>query len=184
MIGDDTVYTSHKLLAYGDRLKEIIEKNDLIGREVETLDTLNNRIIIERPKEIIITPIMMRRSDPENRKSILTHKVFFDIGESEPTKAYKKEFKEIAELLVNNKQLGVIITGFADSKGTITHNKILSQMRAITVLEKLDKLGINLNKAIILAKGEDETKKEDTEEDRAYNRRVEMKVFELIINEY
>lgn len=183
-IGEDTILVTPKLMAFGNRPKILIQKNDLIQRDFEIFDSINDRMIIERPTEIVITPLMMRKSDPNSRKTILAHNVFFDIGEIAPNKEYTKEFDELAELMVNNKQLGIIITGYADTKGTIENNKILSQNRAITVLEILGEKGINLSKAIILAKGKEEAIKENTEQERAYNRRVEMKIFELIVNEY
>jgi outer membrane protein OmpA-like peptidoglycan-associated protein len=183
-IGEDTILATPKLMAFGNRPKVLIQKNDLIQRDFEIFDSINDRMIIERPTEIVITPLMMRRSDPDNRKTILAHNVFFDVGEIAPNKVYNKEFDELAKLMINNKQLGIIITGYADTDGTVEKNKILSQNRAITVLEILGEKGVNLSKAIIIAKGGEIIVKENTERERAYNRRVEMKIFELIVDEY
>ncbi|MBI9067014.1 MAG: OmpA family protein [Salinivirgaceae bacterium] len=183
IIGFDTILTAPKLLAYNDRPRIPIEKNDLIKREEVTIDTINEMIIIERPKEIVITPVMLKESNPEKRKTVVVHKVFFAVNKFEPNKNYIQEYDEIAELLVNNNQLGVVLTGYADSQGTIPANKSLSQKRALNVLESLKDLGINPNKAIIIAKGEEEIVKEYSEKEKAFNRRVEIRVFELMMQE-
>lgn len=181
IVGFDTLFTSPKLLAYDDRPIVPVEKNDLLKREAVKVDTVGQMVIVEKAKEIVITPIMLKESSPEKRKTVLVHKVFFDVNEVQPNKAYNKEFEEVAELLVNNKQLGVVITGHADSQGTITANKRLSQQRALNVLEIIKSMGVNPKKVIIVAKGEEDSIKEYSNEDRAYNRRVEMRIFELII---
>jgi OOP family OmpA-OmpF porin len=77
------------------------------------------------------------------------------------------------------------ILGHTDNVGDAEYNQILSEQRANTVIQFLSLKGIDPNRLKVIAKGMSEpATSNETEEGRAYNRRVEFQIrqkrFELV----
>jgi outer membrane protein OmpA-like peptidoglycan-associated protein len=184
--GNDTILSSPTLAAYGSKPQVQKMHNDLIEKSDAFTSNYNidSMVVkqVEPEKPIEITPLMIHESKPEQRIIIIRRQIFFDLNKPEPNNVYKEELDETARLLVNNKELGILITGYTDSQGSELANKTLAQKRALTVLELLKNMGVSPNKAILIPMGEKNIKPEKSEEEKAYNRRVEIQVFELKIN--
>lgn len=103
--------------------------------------------------------------------------VYFETNKATLTAAEKTKIDNLVNLLKENSNYNVNITGHADSQGADNYNMNLSKNRASSVLKALTTGKIN--KKRITAKGLGETKPvatNDTPEGRALNRRVEFEV--------
>ncbi len=86
------------------------------------------------------------------------------------------ELENALKILQENPSLKVLLEGNADSIGTETYNMALGHRRAAAVFEYLKSKGISDDKMITVSYGEDRPiASNDTEEERAKNRRVEIK---------
>lgn len=83
---------------------------------------------------------------------------------------------KLSEQLNTNNQK-VYLEGHTDSKGTSRGNKVLGLERAEAIKATLVEMGVNSSRIIASSKGEEEPiASEDTEEGKAANRRVSLKV--------
>jgi len=109
----------------------------------------------------------------EKGKSILY--INFDVDKSNITAEGKEVVTQIAEASQKDKSLKISIEGHTDNTGDATHNNTLSNDRAMAVLNALVTDGID--KTRLAAKGlgaEQPLVANDTEENKAKNRRVEL----------
>jgi outer membrane protein OmpA-like peptidoglycan-associated protein len=105
--------------------------------------------------------------------------VFFDFDKSEPKEESIPEMERVIQFLRDNPDKNIQIEGHTDDQGTDDYNNKLSIDRAKAVREYLVAAGIDGSR--ISAVGYGKTKPlvpEKTEEARALNRRVEMKILE------
>ena len=87
--------------------------------------------------------------------------------------------EEAAAKLNERGNLGVVIEGHSDSKGTTDYNIRLSQRRAEAVRNYLVKLGVDQGRMVVIGKGASEPiASNDTREGRAQNRRVVITVYQ------
>lgn len=110
-------------------------------------------------------------------KKIVLNNIFFETGKSLLTETSQLEINKVYELMSQNPDLKVEISGHTDNIGNDQANLKLSQERASIVVETLVKKGIAANRMI--AKGYGKTQPfglNDTEEQRALNRRTEFKI--------
>ena len=87
------------------------------------------------------------------------------------------ELDKLVELLQKNPTIKIEISGHTDNKGDDLYNQTLSQKRAESVVNYLTQKGIL--KARLTAKGYGKTQPvapNDTEENKAKNRRTEVKI--------
>lgn len=103
--------------------------------------------------------------------------VYFETNKATFTAAEKSKIDNLLNLLKENSNYNVNITGHADSQGADNYNMNLSKNRASSVLKALT--AGKISKKRITTKGLGETKPvatNDTPEGRALNRRVEFEV--------
>jgi len=103
--------------------------------------------------------------------------IFFNSGEFTLDDKSKVELDRMVDFLKNNKQIGIEISGHTDDVGTDQVNLELSKKRAQSVMDYLQKSGIEASR--LTSKGYGETKpvaKNDSEENRQKNRRIEWRV--------
>ncbi|WET05871.1 OmpA family protein [Lentisphaerota bacterium ZTH] len=92
------------------------------------------------------------------------------IGATERTKIEK-----VAKYLNENQQLGLIVEGHCDDRGTIEYNRALGERRANAVKNYIASLGVSPNRIKTISYGEDRPAVPGTTpEARAKNRRAEL----------
>ena len=120
--------------------------------------------------EILLQPIA-------SNNKITLNNVFFDFDKSELNAVSFLELDKVVELLQKNPTLKIEIAGHTDNKGDKKYNQILSQKRAESVVNYLVQKGIAATR--LIAKGYGDTMPiitNDTEENKAKNRRTELKI--------
>ncbi|TND05559.1 MAG: outer membrane protein/peptidoglycan-associated (lipo)protein [Bacteroidetes bacterium] len=113
----------------------------------------------------------------ELKKSYTLDNVFFDTGKSTLRPESFKELDELAEFLVNKKNIEIEIAGHTDNVGEDADNLKLSQDRSDAVKAYLKKKGVDEKR--VTAKGYGETKPistNETPEGRQKNRRTEVHI--------
>lgn len=117
---------------------------------------------------------------PIQKNNIIQLKnVFFDIDKAELKSTSFQELDKVAQLLAENPNLKVEIGGHTDNSGNADYNLLLSERRAQSVVQYLVGKGIALNR--LTAKGYGMTKPlvdNTTENNKAQNRRTELKILE------
>lgn len=172
IVGADTILTSPQMATYDEKTAIKASHNDLIEFKAE--ETL---VIIDKKEEIKITPSMLRRSKPKDRRVILTHSFFFETNQKAANDSAINQISEITELLVNNNNLGVIIEGHSDALGQAENNMILSKKRSMWFLKQAQSLGLNPNRTILKYFGETLSTNNPS-----YDRRIDISIFELKAN--
>lgn len=121
-------------------------------------------------KDIYLTPI-------EVGTTVRLNDIFFDFDKTTLQSASFAELDKVVEFLNNNESLEIEIAGHTDSKGSDEYNLDLSQGRAESVVDYLNRNGISNFR--LTARGYGETvplETNTTDEGRAVNRRVEFTV--------
>jgi OmpA-OmpF porin, OOP family len=112
--------------------------------------------------------------------SFTLNNLFFDFDSSSLNKSSELELARVIELLMANPKMTVEISAHTDDKGSDEYNNKLSQARAESVVKYLNENGIV--KERLVAKGYGKTAPSvpnDSDENRAKNRRVEFKILKL-----
>lgn len=109
----------------------------------------------------------------KNGKSILY--INFDVDQAKITQEGDEIVTEIANALKKDNTMKISIEGHTDNSGDAKHNKKLSNDRANTVMQKLIALGIDKTRLSAIGYGAEKPfVANDTEENKAKNRRVEL----------
>ncbi|MBX9850504.1 MAG: OmpA family protein [Cytophagaceae bacterium] len=112
--------------------------------------------------------------------SFTLNNIFFEFDSSSVNKSSELELERVLELMNKNPKMTVEISAHTDDKGSDEYNDKLSQARAEAVVKFLAEKGIA--KERLVAKGYGKTKPcvpNDSDDNRAKNRRVEFKVIKL-----
>lgn len=90
---------------------------------------------------------------------------------------------EVADRLKQNKNVGLVLEGYTDSRGADAYNLDLSTRRAQSAKDYLASQGVSPYRMVVVGKGEaDPVATNETEEGRAANRRVVLKVDSWVSN--
>lgn len=152
---------------YGFRAQSegFLSVNDFIDA-----DTINAYREIHR--DLYLTPV-------KKGGKITLHNVFFDYNESELRSESYPELKRIAEFLKKNPKMKIRIGGHTDDVGSKYFNKKLSAERAKSVAEYIVSLGVPTERITRAGYGEEKpVVKNDSDENRQKNRRVEFEILE------
>ncbi len=129
-----------------------------------------NKLLKPTHKDIPLQPI-------EIGNRVVLRNVFFDVDKFTIKGESKIELKKLAEFLNKNIVLKIEIGGHTDNQGLKSHNQILSEKRAKSVMEWLIINGVKADRLSYKGYADDEPLKENTsEEGRAENRRTEFKI--------
>ncbi|MDO4191449.1 MAG: OmpA family protein [Bacteroidales bacterium] len=110
-------------------------------------------------------------------KSIILNNLYFATNSATIESRSFSDIQHLYELMLQNNNIKIHIIGHTDNTGTQALNKQLSNDRANALKEALLKLGIKEERITTEGKGSDEPiDTNDTEEGRARNRRVEIKI--------
>ncbi len=111
--------------------------------------------------------------------TVILENVHFETGESRLLEGSATELDLLAEYLLENPEISIILTGHTDNTGTTAANMNLSRERALSVKNYL--VGKGVAKTRIEAQGMGESKpiaSNDTEEGRQKNRRTEISIIQ------
>ena len=159
IIGQDTFYTAEPI----DLSRIDIPRN---GGRINRQDNTNMALF--------------KISQPNQRKTIHTHTIYYNIDDSELSAEAKKGLRAVIELLIDNPSIGAEINGYADTSGEQSHNLNLSQRRAQNVLKYL--LDKNVDGRKIITQGHGESTEHGIYDSKTKDmnyRRVEINLFEL-----
>ena len=112
----------------------------------------------------------------------LPNGVTFPVNSSEISPSFRNTLDGIAQSLVNYPDSLIDVYGFTDNTGTDAYNLQLSQQRAQAVANYLSYRGVPSSRIATKGFGEDPNyfvASNDTEEGRAMNRRVEIKILPI-----
>lgn len=113
-------------------------------------------------------------------EKMLLSNVFYEIDSWQLKKESVAELNKLADLLKENKELVVEIGGYTDSTGSAEHNLVLSEKRAISVVNYLRENGISSDRLTYKGYGTAFPIGDNvTLEGRKLNRRTEVKIIAL-----
>jgi OmpA-OmpF porin, OOP family len=138
----------------------------------------NPRTVIVDPKDIDNSNRISRdiRLTPSGETIRLDH-LIFPQGKSTIDPASFQELDEVAQMLKENEKMIVQLEGHTDNVGSPSSNMKLSQSRVEAVKKYLVKKGVSKNRVKTKAFGGTQPlRNEMTPEERALNRRVEMRI--------
>ncbi len=105
--------------------------------------------------------------------------IFFDFNKWDLKPASYFELNRLVRFLETNPEIAIVIAAHTDNVGTEEYNIDLSKKRAGSVLEYLVGKGIDPGRLESIGYGESRPEvPNDTEENRARNRRVEFRIAE------
>lgn len=111
----------------------------------------------------------------DEKGQVTVYGIYFDLNGATLKLGAEKVLIEIVKLMMNNPELNIQIQGHTDATGSAKHNLDLSIRRAETVKTFLMTYGIKPLRLIPEGYGEKKpVAPNDTEENRALNRRVEL----------
>ncbi len=114
---------------------------------------------------------------PSKEQIVLHGIVDFDKADIRP--ASIPLLQDAATKLNQYGNLGVVVEGHSDSRGTLEHNRKLSLRRAEAVRDYLVRLGVDRGRIVVVGKGASEpVASNDTPQGRAQNRRVVLIVYQ------
>ena len=109
--------------------------------------------------------------------SIVLKNIFFDFDQASLREESFTELNRLYELLINNTNLKIEVSGHTDNKGSKSYNKRLSLNRAKSVVQYLLDKGIDKKRMVSKGYGFDRPiATNETEEGRQLNRRTEFKI--------
>lgn len=128
---------------------------------------------IENSKDSLL--IALQPAKPGSR--IILHNLFFGFNAADIQQESEKEVNYLFDFLKRNTKLNIEIIGHTDNIGTENYNQKLSENRAQALATALIDKGIAPERIKALGKGSKEPiSSNKTEEGRAENRRVEIKI--------
>ncbi|BDD09180.1 hypothetical protein FUAX_16120 [Fulvitalea axinellae] len=142
-----------------------------VGEEV--IYSLPTLFVTEESKKRFEKKHVRSQVNPELLKPV--YSIYFQAGESVVQENYMGQLQVLLELLKNEKNLGVEISGYASAEGDREANEELSNKRAIEVLNFFNYRGVVRRR--IRARGHGVTQSEDSSREKA--RRVEIKLVDL-----
>jgi outer membrane protein OmpA-like peptidoglycan-associated protein len=114
-------------------------------------------------------------------KLVINATALFDPGKTDLKPGVAEEFRKVGEFVENLAPARVVIEGHTDSDGEELDNQLLSERRAQTVRQYLIETYKFISPGMIQAKGLGESRplvNNDTPENKALNRRIEIVVWE------
>ncbi len=113
----------------------------------------------------------------EKKKPVILHNLYFATNATTILPESEQALTDLYEMLTDNPDIRIRLTGHTDAVGSERDNQILSEGRANSVRQNMIDRGIAPERIEAVGKGKSEPiASNDTEEGRAKNRRVEMTI--------
>ncbi len=121
------------------------------------------------------------KSMQENESAVKLNNIYFDFDKFDLKTESYTELDRVFKFLNENPAISIEISAYTDSKGSDDYNLSLSQKRAESVVEYLIDKGIAAGRLVAKGYGKaNPVASNDSEEGRAQNRRVEMKILKSL----
>lgn len=114
------------------------------------------------------------------KTKLVLNDITFETNSAELNASSFEELDRVVKLLINNPEINIEISAHTDNVGSNSYNEKLSYKRAQSVIDYL--VTNNLNTDRLIAKGYGETDPlvpNNSDENRAKNRRVELKIIDV-----
>ncbi|MDH5599285.1 MAG: OmpA family protein, partial [Cyclobacteriaceae bacterium] len=167
---NENLEAANRTYYYDESDESKFEKKVIDGQTILSLPTF---YVTETAKEQKEAKIEAAKYDKNLLNTVV--KVYYNAGASNLDTKYNVSLDKIYNILKENTQLGVEISGYASNDGDEETNRKLSNERAIAVLEYLNHKGIVRRR--IKARGYGATKNEGGSKEEG--RRVELKIVDL-----
>lgn len=106
--------------------------------------------------------------------------IYFDVDDSKVTQIYQEKIRGFVDKINQNANALILIMAHTDSDGSIEYNKQLSAKRSEATKKQMLDMGIKENRLVIKNYGESKAAvANDTPENKALNRRVEVRLMKL-----
>ena len=129
----------------------------------------------EAPKKLEVKLKQLK----EDTKLTLNN-ITFEVNSAELKESSYKELQRVVKLMNDNPDIKIEISAHTDDVGSDAYNLRLSKRRANAVMNYLQEQNISTNRMISQGYGESKPlQPNDTEENRALNRRVELKIAKI-----
>jgi outer membrane protein OmpA-like peptidoglycan-associated protein len=185
---------THQLRVFSEQRELVFEENLNLKKGINT-----NLIKLKIPKEIKPTPppprLNINNTPPPVENSILKKEeeeekpnpliirekyiLLFNQSDFRLLKDAEKTLEQLSKFLLQNPKSFARIVGHSDNVGNITQNQRLSELRTMVVKNFLSAKGIDEKRFYTLGLGSKKAiSPNDTEENKAKNRRVEIQLIE------
>lgn len=158
-----------------------IEFNDHFTLEQELVVGENTETLVELP--VVADPVRLQPKAPEpgpEKKKAQEYEsryvVYFDFDHSGLDETAKAELRQLKEALAGAQSYRIALAGHTDSIGPEDYNQGLSERRNRAVLDFLAALGVDASIEATAMGEKQPAAANDTPENRAKNRRVEVEV--------
>jgi outer membrane protein OmpA-like peptidoglycan-associated protein/Tol biopolymer transport system component len=155
---------------YDESDESKFEQKNVGGKTIFSLPTMMVAEEVKKQKEQ-----SKKASNIDKTLLAKSVKIYFDAGKSDLKAQYNTELDRLLDLLKNNENLGIEISGFASAEGSQEMNHELSNKRAIAVLDYINHRGVVRRR--IVAKGYGATT--DQTASKEEGRRVEVRLVDL-----
>ena len=123
--------------------------------------------------------VNIREELTTNRRAIASEEVMFSLNSAQLERKSYRQLKDVAAFMKENADAELLIAGHTCSRGTDAYNMRLSQERAQAVADYLKEQGVKQTRVRTEGYGESRPLvKNDTEQNRSLNRRVEFELVE------
>lgn len=103
------------------------------------------------------------------------YKIYFESNSANIRPEYSGSLRRLARMMDDNPHMEITINGYTDPDGTVSYNRILSQKRAETVRNILNRYTMNSDRLTINALGESHPLNQNSSPaEKALNRRVDF----------
>jgi len=125
-------------------------------------------------------PILYEGKQLQSGDAITLKNIQFNLASSELTSDAKNELQKIVTIMKQNERVEIELSGHTSSEGQIDNNRMLSLSRVMSCKKYIINQGIDESRISIKGYGPDKPiAPNDNEQNRALNRRVEMKILKL-----
>jgi outer membrane protein OmpA-like peptidoglycan-associated protein len=183
VVGNRKIVQETKYLAAGIQLKlgytfkkekELPVQTQIIEPQIETQNTDPKP---EIQKQVVVVA-ETKEITAEQRDYIEKPLLFEEVGNTKVTPELASRLDKIAQILIENKNIDLNITGYTCDIGTEEQNIKIGMMRAESAADYLKSKGVESQRLHLFSKGENEPLVPNIPvENRPLNRRVSLKLF-------
>ena len=170
----DEMEVASRTYYYDESDTTTLKSRNVEGETIYSLPTMYVTEEAEKQKED-----KSKSASVDYDKSLLEpiYKIYFDVGQAQLKDEYKSKLQEIYDILQDNEELGIQISGYASAEGDPEFNRKLSNKRAIEVLNFFNLKANGIVRRRIIAKGYGATQADSQNPEE--NRRVEVQIVDL-----